>query len=79
MSKWNGTKRNRTEPFRETATESAPRPGDYPIGSLQSRAAARALMQKKEKNEEEQFIQIIYVSPDGTQHDGPRLKIGMPL
>jgi hypothetical protein len=31
------------------ATESTPRPGDFPIGSRQSRAAARALLEERRR------------------------------
>lgn len=34
-----------------TATDSTPRPGDFPIGSPQSRAAARALVEKRKPPE----------------------------
>ncbi len=78
MNKWNGNRRKATEPLTETATKSTPKPGEYPIGSVQSRAAARALMQEKE-NKKEQFIQIVYVSPDGTRENGPRIKADSSL
>jgi hypothetical protein len=51
---------------------SKPSPADYPIGSLESRAAARALI----KDKEGKFIQIVYVSTDGTEENGPLIKIG---
>jgi hypothetical protein len=34
------------------ATDSAPRPGDFPVGSASSRAAARMLLKRKEQAEE---------------------------
>jgi hypothetical protein len=34
------------------ATDSAPRPGDFPVGSASSRAAARMLLKHKEQAEE---------------------------
>ena len=39
----------------EPATKSAPKPGDYPLGSLQSRAAAR-IMKERKKTEKIYFI-----------------------
>jgi hypothetical protein len=57
-----------------TATESRLKPGDYPVGSLESRAAARALVQDRDKGGKE--IQIIFVSPDGMEVNGPKLKVG---
>ncbi len=50
-----------------------PKPGDYELGSVQSRAAARALMQDKQNNDDD-TIQIVYVSPDGTKENGPLLR-----
>jgi hypothetical protein len=34
------------------ATDSAPRPGDFPVGSASSRAAARMLLKHREREEE---------------------------
>jgi hypothetical protein len=58
----------------DNASKSACRPGDYGLGSLESRAAARALVQDRDKGETE--IQIIFVSPDGKKEIGPKLKAG---
>ena len=74
MDKWNRNRRKGKAALPETATQSAPKPGDYPIGSVQSRAAARVLIQKRDK--EEVFIQIAYVSPDGTKKNGSLIRIG---
>ena len=52
---------------------SEPKPGDYPLGSLESRAAARAIVESKE--EQETVIQIVFVSPDGTRENGPQYRI----
>jgi hypothetical protein len=71
-SNWN--RRKGTDPLTETATKSAPNPGNYPIGSVQSRAAARVLTQGKKK--EEEFIRVVYVSPDGTKKNGHVIRIG---
>jgi len=49
MTNWNRNKGKQTDSFAETATKSTPRPGDYSIGSLQSRAAARAMLRDKGK------------------------------
>ncbi len=48
MTKWNGNTGKQTDPLAEAATQSAPRPGDYSLGSLKSRAAARAMLKEKE-------------------------------
>jgi hypothetical protein len=37
-------------------TNSGPRPGDFPVGSLQSRAAARAMMERKQDEGMRVFI-----------------------
>ena len=50
----------------------APRPGDYSLGSLESRAAARALIQGRDKGGT--VIQVVFVSSDGTRTDGPRIR-----
>ena len=47
--------------------------GDFPIGSIESRAAARMLASRK--SAEKQVIQIRFVSPDGRVEDGPRIVI----
>ena len=47
------------------------KPGDFPLGSLESRAAARALVERKSKPK--RIIQIRFLSPDGTVTDGPRV------
>ena len=72
MNKWNRNKRKGADAIDETATKSTPKPGDYPIGSVQSRAAARALVQERDKDE--LVIQIVYVSPDGTKKNGPLIR-----
>ena len=73
MNKWSRNQRKRPDSLTEAATESTPRPGDYPIRSVQSRAAARALMRRR-KSEDEMAIQMVYVSPDGTRKDGPLIR-----
>jgi hypothetical protein len=77
MNKWNENRRKRTVPLQETATKSAPKPADFPIGSMQSRAAARVLLQDREKMET--VIQIVYVSPDGTRKNGQILRFPIPV
>jgi len=52
---------------------SEPKPGDYPLGSLESRAAARAIVDSQKV--EEMVIQVIFVSPDGTRENGPQYRI----
>ena len=44
---------NQEEKASLPATDSAPKPGDFPIGSVKSRAAARAILTKR--NEESCF------------------------
>ena len=67
-----------TRSDRKSESQSALRtdlnPADFPIGSLESRAVARALTQKQDK--EEDFIQIVYVSPNGSRENGPLIRIG---
>jgi hypothetical protein len=46
------------------------KPGDFPLCSVESREAARALAERKSKPK--RIIQIRFVSPDGTATDGPR-------
>ena len=41
------TNKERTEDLRNLATQSVPDPGDYPLGSLESRAAARAVIEER--------------------------------
>ena len=41
MDKWNGNRGEQTEQQAEPATISGPKPGNFPLGSLESRAAAR--------------------------------------
>ncbi len=73
MTKWSANKRKQPENLLDPATDSAPKPGDYPLGSLQSRAAARAVVDSMA--EEELVIQIVFVGPDGTKENGPRFII----
>ena len=49
------------------------KPADYPLGSLESRAAARAMVDSQKV--EETVIQIVYVSPDGTRVNGEQIRI----
>jgi hypothetical protein len=46
------------------------KPSDFPLCSVESRAAVRALAERKSKPK--RIIQIRFVSPDGTATDGPR-------
>jgi hypothetical protein len=57
----------------DPAAKSKPRPGDYPLGCLESRAAARAILQDKDKGKV--VIQLVFVSPDGKREPGPQIKI----
>ena len=58
----------------DTATRVALRPGDYELGSMQSRAAARSLVETKKKPRGS--IQIILVSPNGEKRNGPLIELG---
>ena len=51
----------------DTATEFALKPGNYELGSAQSRAAARSLAEAKKKPAE--IIRINLFSPDGKKVD----------
>ena len=73
MDKWNGGKGKRTENVAGIATKSLPSPADYPLASVESRAAARALVQDRDKKGE--VIEIVLVSPDGTRTNGPRFAV----
>ena len=73
MDKWNRDKKKGVDSLSETATKSAPKPGNYPVGSLQSRAAARALIQRRDN--EDLFIQIVYDGPSGATTLGPRIRV----
>ena len=57
----------------DTATRVSINPGDYELGSMQSRAAARSLAAAKKRPA--RTIQIILVSPDGKQSNGPLIEI----
>jgi hypothetical protein len=46
-------------------TNPGPRPGDFPIGSLESRAAARALVESKSKKEALRMV-VEFIKPDGS-------------
>jgi hypothetical protein len=50
-----------------------PKPGDFSLGSLQSRAAARALIQDKKK--EDFIIQLIEIGPNGERILGKQIRI----
>ena len=48
------------------ATDSTPRPGDFPIGSIESRAAARARLEHTKDNPGEvDHVQIVHIGHDG--------------
>ena len=56
MANSNGNIRKGGDPILETATKSL-KPGDYPVGSLESRAAARSLIKNKPKT----VIHVVFV------------------
>jgi len=74
MDKSSETKRKRRDRPSQTATD--PHPGDYEIGSLESRAAARAVIEGQRK--EKLVIEVTFVSPDGKKRKGPRYEIDRP-
>jgi len=74
MDKSRETKRKRRNRPSQTATD--PHPGDYEIGSLESRAAARAMIEGKRKKK--LVIQVFLVSPDGKKRPGPRYEVDAP-
>jgi hypothetical protein len=75
VTKMTVTKRKRTEDLRNPAT-SAPKPGDYSLGSLKSRAAARAMAEAQKEDEGVTVIhQIACVSPNGTRVNGEQIRI----
>ncbi len=49
------------------------KPGDYRLGSFESRAAARAMVDSEKV--EEMVIQVVFVSPDGTRVNGEQIRI----
>ena len=55
------------------ALPAAPNPGNFPIRSTESRAAARMLAERKSKPK--RVIQVVFVSPDGTREGGPRIEL----
>ena len=61
MIKWNVNRRKQPENLPEAATDSTPNPGDFSLGSLESRAAARAMLKAKKQ----QVIRVHYVVSDG--------------
>ncbi len=73
MDNWNENSVKQPKGHSDPATQSAPRPGDYPLGSLESRAAARIMIDTKKR--EGDVIQVVFVSPDGRRADGPRIEL----
>ena len=73
MSKSKENKGKQRGSISDTATRFALKPGDYELGSPQSRAAARSLAEAKKKPRES--IQIVLVSPNGEKRKGPLIKI----
>jgi len=47
MKSLNRNNGKRTDGLADPATQSVPEPGDYPLGSLESRAAARAVIEER--------------------------------
>ena len=80
MTNWRRNKGKQPAGLPDPATKSGPQPGDYPLGSLASRAAARVMMDTKKVKET--VIQIVYVGPDGQggwkEKNGPVIRVPMP-
>ena len=76
MVKAGGNKEKEGGSLSDAATEFAFQPGDYELGSPQSRAAARSLVEAKKKPRG--AIQIVLVSPDGKEENGPLIEL-MPV
>jgi hypothetical protein len=60
----------------DIATSQGPRPGDFPVGSVKSRAAARTMLEGKK--EETGTITICFIAPDGRETGREVLKIESP-
>ena len=58
------------ETARVSTTDSGPKPGDFPVGSLESRAAARAMLERHDQ-EEEDWIRVIHFDFDRVRSDKP--------
>ncbi len=63
MDKSNGNRGKQTDPLAEAATQSTPRPGDYELGSVRSRAAARAMFEEKDTGK--LVIKVLFTSKPG--------------
>lgn len=50
-----------------------PRPNDFPLYSLESRAAARAIVERKGKKK--RLLVVQFVSPNGDITDGPTFEV----
>ena len=73
MTKSNANRRKRPENLPDAETDSTLKLGDYPLGSMESRATARALVDSK--NEVETVIQVVFVSPDRTRENRPQYRV----
>ena len=73
MDKWNRNIGEPPENLSGTATKSAPKPGDCSLGSLASRAAARAVIRGKSKTEN--VMRISYIAPNSEEVDHYLIKI----
>ncbi len=69
MTNLNRNSRKRTDDLPDPATKSVPKPGDFPLGSLESRAATRAMINEEKRDETGNglltAIQVIEVSAEG--------------
>jgi hypothetical protein len=54
---------NSSERLRQGATDSGPRPADFPLGSQQSRAAARAMLEARNATPPEKQLLVIVRTP----------------
>lgn len=67
MDKPKGKKEKQGSSLSDTAIEFAIKPGNYDLGSLESRAAARSLAEAKKKPAE--MLRVVFVSPEGKEVD----------
>jgi hypothetical protein len=64
MDNSNGNRKKGADPLMETTTKTL-RPGDYPVGSIESCAAARSLLKNKPKT----VIRVVFVG--GSEYREP--------
>ena len=73
MVKAGGNKEKEGGSLSDAATQFTLNPGNYELGSTESLAAARSLVEAKKTPRG--TIQIVLVSPDSTRENGPLIEI----